>query len=137
MPNGGVQPIGDAAVVGAGAAGRGIALSLALGGFEVVLVDSSQEKLRRAVDDILIALRTLEDRGMSGRWRQPCEREYFDRQPCEHILPRTSFDDAMKQVGFAVEALPEDLELKRGVLAELERHCRLEPSLRAPPRPLK
>ena len=52
MPNGGIQPIGDAAVVGAGMEGLGITLSLALGGFEVVLVDSSQEKSRSVVDDI-------------------------------------------------------------------------------------
>ena len=29
----------------------------------------------------------------------------------------------MDQVGFAVEAVTEDLALKRGVLAELDRHC--------------
>ena len=46
MPNGGVQPIGDAAVVGAGDDGKWIALALALGGFKVVLVESSREKLR-------------------------------------------------------------------------------------------
>ena len=115
MPNGGVQPIGDAAVVGAGAAGRGIALCLALGGFEVVLVDSSREKLQRAVDDIRKMLSVAEDRGMV--------REGGAKYACEHILPRPSFDDAMRDVGFAVEALSEDPELKRSVLAELDRHC--------------
>ena len=53
MPNGGIQPISDAAVVGAGPVGRGIALSLALGGFKVVLVDSSQETFRLAVDPVV------------------------------------------------------------------------------------
>lgn len=52
MPNGGIQPIGDVSVVGAGVEGLGITLSLALGGFEVVLVDSSHEKPRSVVDDI-------------------------------------------------------------------------------------
>ena len=115
MLNGGVQPIGDAAVVGAGAAGRGIALSLALGGFEVVLVDSSHEKLQRAVDDIRRMLDLAEDRGIVI--------EGATKYACEHILPRPSFDDAMHDVGFAVEALSENLELKRSVLAELDRHC--------------
>ena len=115
MPNGGIQPIGDAAVVGAGVEGLGITLSLALGGFEVVLVDSSPEKSRSVVDDIRTMLRVLEERGMmDGR---PAQFAY------ERVTLRPSIDDTMCQVGFAVEALPEDFEIKRRVLAELDCHC--------------
>ena len=81
MPNGGVQPIGDAAVVGAGAAGRGIALSLALGVFEVVLVDSSHEKLRRAVEDIRRMLDLAEDPPRQIRGDQVGERAVANT-PC-------------------------------------------------------
>ena len=60
MPNGGVQPVGDAAVVGVGDEGQWIALSIALGGFRVVIVDSSRENLCRAHDDIRNAIGNLE-----------------------------------------------------------------------------
>ena len=115
MPNGGVQPVGDAAVVGVGDEGRWIALSLALGGFAVVLVEQSHGNLRGALDDIDNALGNLEQQGMVDR--PTAER---DRQ---HLVPGTSVAGAMDEVGFAVEAVADDLELKRSVLAELDCHC--------------
>ncbi len=115
MPNGGIQPVGDAAVVGVGDTAQGIALSLALGGFRVVLVESSRGKLRRAVDDVGNALGRFERQGMVDRWTA-------DRA-LQHLVPSTSVAGAMGEVGFAVEAMADDIELKRGVLAELDRHC--------------
>ena len=115
MPNGGVQPIGDAAVVGAGTTGQGIALSLALGGFVVFFADTSPEKLSHALDDIGGSLGTLLERANVD--------ESAARIALEHIRPTGTIGRAMNQVGFAVEAVPEDLALKRNVLAELDRHC--------------
>ena len=117
MPNGGIQPIGDAAVVGVANEGKWIALALALGGFKVVFVESSREILWRALDDVRNALDDLK------------EREMVDRQTAEHALqhlvpvPSPSVARAMGQVGFAVESMADDLELKRRVLAELDVHC--------------
>ena len=115
MPNGDVQPIGDAAVVGARYEGQWIALSLALGGFRVVHVDSSRENLCRALDDVGHALRKLERQGTVDRLTVERARK--------HLVSSTSIAGAMDEVGFAVEAVSDDLELKRGVLAELDRHC--------------
>ena len=115
MPNGGVQPVGDAAVVGVGDEGRWIALSLALGGFKVVLVGSSHESLCSALDDVRNALVNLEQQGMVDR--RTAERARQD------LVPSTSVAGDMDGVGFAVEAVADDLELKRSVLAELDRHC--------------
>ncbi len=115
MPNGGVQPVGDAAVVGVGDEGRWIALSLALGGFRVVLVESSRENIRSALDDVRNALGNLEQQGMVDRWTIERARQ--------HLVPSTSVAGAMADVGFAVEVVADDLELKCGVLAELDRHC--------------
>ena len=115
MPNGGVQPVGDAAVVGVEDEGRWIVLSLALGGFKVVLVVSSQENLRRALDDVRNVLGNLEQEGTVDRWTAELARQ--------HLVPSTSVAGAMDEVGFAVEAVADDLELKRSVLAELDRHC--------------
>ena len=115
MPNGGVQPVGDAVVVGAGDEGRWIALSLALGGFRVVLVGSSHENMCSALDDVRNVLGNLEQQGIVDRWTAERARQ--------HLVPSVSVAGAMDEVGFAVEAVADDLELKRRVLAELDRHC--------------
>ena len=115
MPNGGIQPVGDAAVVGVGDTAQGIALSLALGGFRVVLVDSSRENLCRSLDDVRNALGNLEQQGVVDR--STAERAL------QHLVPSTSIACAMGEVGFAVEAMADDLELKRRALAKLDRHC--------------
>ena len=115
MPNGGVQPVGDAAVVGVGDEGHWIALALALGGFGVVLVDSSRQNLCRALDDIRNELGRLERQGIVDRLTA-------DRA-LQHLVPSKSVVGAMGEVGFAVEATAGDLEDRRGALAELDRHC--------------
>ena len=115
MPNGGIQPIGDAAVVGMANGGQWIALSLVLGGFKVVLVDSSRENLCRALDDVHETLGDLEEQGMVDRLTA--------ERALRHLVPSKSIAGAMDEVGFAVEAVADDLELKRGVLADLDRHC--------------
>ncbi len=108
--------MGDAAVVGVGDEGQWIALSLALGGFRVVLVESSREYLCRALDDVRSALGILEvEEGIVDRWTAEHARQ--------HLVPGTAVADAMGEVGFAVEAMADDLELKRRVMAELDRHC--------------
>ena len=107
--------MGDAAVVGAGYEGQWIALSLALGGFRVVFVESSRENLCGALDDVRNALGNLEQQGTVDRWTAERARQ--------HLVPSTSVAGAMAEVGFAVEAASDDLKLKRRVLAELDRHC--------------
>ncbi|MDD9994263.1 MAG: hypothetical protein OXS35_00745 [Dehalococcoidia bacterium] len=47
---------------------QGIALALALGGFKVVLVDSSRDKLRREVDDVSNALMRSAALNSRERW---------------------------------------------------------------------
>ena len=115
MPNGGIQPIGDAAVVGVANEGKWIALALALGGFKVVLVDSSIKNLSRALENIANALGDLEEQGTVNRLAAERTRR--------HLLPSTFISGAIDQVGFAVESMADDLELKRRVLAELDIHC--------------
>ncbi len=46
-----------------------------------------------------------------------------DRMALEFIRTSMSIGEKMRQVGFAIEAVPEDLELKRRILADLDRHC--------------
>ena len=102
-------------MVGVGDEGQWIALSLLLGGFRVILIDSSRENLCRALDDVRSALGNLEQQGLADRWTAERARQ--------HLVPGTAVADAMGEVGFAVEAMADDLEVKRRVLAELNRHC--------------
>ena len=77
--------------------------------------ESSRERLRRAVDGARNALAILEEQGMvDGRTAERARQD---------LVPGTSVAGAMDKIGFAVEAGADDLELKRRVLAELDRHC--------------
>lgn len=115
MPNGGVQPIGDAGVVGAGVTGHSIALALALAGFPVVLVDSSRSNLQGAMEKIRAVTDELETSGAVHL--------SVAKAALELVRTSLSIGEKMRQVGFAVEAVPDDLALKRRVLADLDRHC--------------
>ncbi len=75
---------------------QGIALALALGGFKVVLVDSSRDKLRQAVEDVGNALGSLERQEMVDR--SATERAW------KHQVPWASVAGAMVEVRFAEEA---------------------------------
>ena len=68
-----------------------------------------------ALNDVRDELCNLEQKGMVDRGTAEPARQ--------HLVPGTSIAGAMGEVGFAVEAVADDLELKRRVLAELDRHC--------------
>jgi enoyl-CoA hydratase / 3-hydroxyacyl-CoA dehydrogenase len=103
------------AVVGAGNMGSGIAQKIASEGFDVFLVDLDDEKVARGIAGIE---RTLKD---------GVERKLFTPGRVGEILarirPTTRFDD-LGNVDLAVEAVFEDIEVKRDVFARLERACR-------------
>lgn len=97
-------------VVGTGTMGTGIAQVAALGGFETVLHDADPEMLEAA------ALKLGDDlaKGTSrGRWSKP---------EAEAALRRIDYADALEGLAgcdLAIEAVPEDLELKRSLFARL------------------
>ena len=103
------------AVVGAGNMGSGIAQKLASEGFDVLLVDLDNEKVSRGIAGIQ---RTLED---------GIERTLFTPESVKAILsrirPTTRFED-LANVDLVVEAVFEDMDVKRDVFARLERACR-------------
>src|SRR4051812_20709934 len=103
------------AVVGAGNMGSGIAQKMAGEGFDVILVDVDEEKVSRGLRGIV---KTLE---------HGVERKLFTAEQVTGILSRirgtTRFDD-LKDADLVVEAVFEDLGVKREVFARLERSCR-------------
>jgi len=101
-------------VVGAGTMGNGIAHSLALGGFDVVLIDSSSEALGRAIERIERNLRQgVERNKLTGEAAHAAQRR---------ITGAESFA-AAAGAQFAIEAVPEELALKHSVMRELAAAC--------------
>jgi 3-hydroxybutyryl-CoA dehydrogenase len=102
------------AVIGAGLMGAEIALVQARAGLEVSLIDVGETQLAAA----MARLRALMEKGVS--------RGFFTADSIEptlaRITTRTSYD-AVEKVSFVTEAVFESLEVKRGVLKELDRAC--------------
>ena len=102
-------------VVGAGLMGHGIALSFAVGGYEVSLTDTTEEKLSQAMENVTVTLDVLLAEGL-------IDEATADAVP-GRIRATTSLVVAMADVDFVVEAVFEDLDLKRRVFGELDRYC--------------
>lgn len=96
-------------VTGAGQMGAGIAQVFAQSGFRVVLHDVAQVALDLAVSGIEKSLRKLAEKGLVKD----------DPAAVRARLTTTTQLDALHECGFAIEAVPEDLTLKRTVFAAL------------------
>ncbi|HEX2742037.1 MAG TPA: 3-hydroxyacyl-CoA dehydrogenase NAD-binding domain-containing protein [Rubrobacter sp.] len=101
----------DIAVVGAGTMGAGIAESVALAGMSVTMLDVGEEALERGRHTIE---RDLERRVKKERLSEEESRDVLDR-----ISTTTSVGD-LSGVSLVVEAVVEDMEVKRKVFADLE-----------------
>lgn len=102
-------------VIGAGLMGHGIALQFALGGYEVILNDLSEENLQRARDNIASTLQLLQEMGL-------VDEESAAAAP-NRLQTSTSLEESAADVDFVIEAVFEDLPLKRRVFAELDRYA--------------
>ncbi len=103
-------------VVGAGLMGRGIAYASAVGGFRTSLFDVSEKALDKALATVQRDLEEGVNRGkvMADEARAAQER----------LLPATDLKAAAAEADFVIEAVPERLELKLGIFAELDETCR-------------
>jgi 3-hydroxybutyryl-CoA dehydrogenase len=100
------------AVVGAGSMGAQIAQQAALHGVEVSLTDKSVEQLRKARES---NQGHLARRVEKGRLSHEIAREALNR-----VRMTTDLAGAAGDADFVIEAVFEDLELKRAVFAELD-----------------
>lgn len=105
-----VRPIDSAAVIGSGTMGGGIAMCFANAGIPVHLLDLDQAALDRG----LAAVRRNYDASV-GRAR--ISQEEMD-QRLSRILPTTRCEDIIS-ADMVVEAVFEDLDLKRAIFQEL------------------
>jgi 3-hydroxybutyryl-CoA dehydrogenase len=105
--------IQNVAVLGAGIMGRGIAYVAALGGYNTVLQDTSREQLEKSTNDVSAIL----EKGVAmGR--------VVDSEAVEarrRLRTVTSLDDAARQADLVIEAVPERMELKIEIFAQLDR----------------
>ncbi|PXF31399.1 3-hydroxyacyl-CoA dehydrogenase [Pokkaliibacter plantistimulans] len=102
------------AVIGAGAMGAGIAQVAASYGHQVKLFDKAEGAASRAIDSIGAGLGKLVSRGK------------LDHSEAEAILSRLQPIEELSQLadaGLVVEAIIENLDIKRSLFAELEQLC--------------
>jgi len=101
-------------VIGGGVMGSGIAQALALGGCKVTVRDLNEQLIEKARD-------TVRD----GRYglNRGVERGKTTREEADAALARLSFTtslDDLKDLDLIIEAVPEDLDLKKKVFSELD-----------------
>lgn len=100
------------AVLGAGTMGHGIAQVSAMAGHDVVLRDVEQEILEAGRSAIEENLKGAVDRELITA----DERD----ETLERISQTTDLSEAVTDAGLVIEAVPEDLDLKQSVFADVE-----------------
>jgi enoyl-CoA hydratase/3-hydroxyacyl-CoA dehydrogenase len=106
------EEIRRVAVVGTGLMGHGIAQTFAQKGYNVNLLSRSGNSLEKAVKEIKWSLEKFVEKGS------------ISRDEAEAVLSRvtqtTSYVEALKDVDLAVEAVSENLELKKQVFSRID-----------------
>ncbi len=101
------------AVLGAGLMGHGIAqVAAQVAGYEVNLVDVEQKYLEKGMQAIKWSLDRFVKKGQ------------LRREDAENVLkrihPTTSYEDACSDVELVIEAVPEDVEIKKSVWKKVD-----------------
>lgn len=110
-----MQKIQNVAVIGAGIMGHGIAQVFANKGFSVNLYDLNQGLLDRALAEIAENLRTLVEMGMETRGNV--------KLTISRVIPVTNFEKAVADADLVIEAVTEDLEIKRDLYARIDQYA--------------
>jgi 3-hydroxybutyryl-CoA dehydrogenase len=98
------------AVIGAGLMGHGLAHVFALGGHDVTIYDAVEASLATVKDRISANLRDLCD----------------DPRAVERVRPTGDLADCVRDAGYVVEAVSENLPLKQKLFAQIETHVRAD-----------
>lgn len=106
------EEIKKAAVVGSGAMGHGITQLLAMNGYEVTMVDINDEILAKAKEKIKWSLSKF------------AEKKRIRQEDADAALARihttTSYEEAGKDADLAIEAAPENMDLKKTIFSKLD-----------------
>jgi 3-hydroxyacyl-CoA dehydrogenase len=104
-----MSDIGGAAVIGTGTMGPGMGAVLERAGIQVALYDVSDEALEKARAGVELARGVLERLGT-------------DQSGGGDIRFETDLQESLEGADFVLEAIPEKLELKQDVFADIEQH---------------
>jgi 3-hydroxyacyl-CoA dehydrogenase len=102
-----------AAVIGAGTMGHGIAELFAIAGYEVALVDVAEEYLKKALQNIEWSLKKFAEK---GQIKEDVQTILSRIKPVVNDVCR-----AVEGVEIMVEAVVEDIEVKKKVFSEADR----------------
>ncbi|RLG61852.1 3-hydroxyacyl-CoA dehydrogenase [Candidatus Geothermarchaeota archaeon] len=115
-----IEDIKSIGVIGAGVMGSGIAQVLARTGYHVVLVDISEELLKKALEKI--------EKGPFGLMRL-VEKGKLTEEEVKNIMERihpTININEVEDCDFIIEAVPENPELKKEIFKKLDSICKEE-----------
>ena len=105
--------IQNIAVLGAGLMGRGIAYVAALGGYNTVLQDTSREQLDKAANEIS----AIFEKGVAVG--KVADHDALEAR--RRLRTVTGLDEAARQADLVIEAVPERMDLKVEIFAQLDR----------------
>ena len=106
------------AVIGAGTMGNGIAHVFAQQGFQVHLVDLSEERLRKGLQTI--------EKNLERMVKKEVIESGVVAQTLANIKSFTEIAGAVGNSGLVIEAATEDANLKKQIFIELDSHCPAE-----------
>lgn len=113
-----LDDMGVIGVVGAGTMGHGIAQTCALAGYAVRLVDVDEKILEKAL--------TLIREGPFGLMKL-VEKSKLQLDQVDHVMGRikttTDYNEFCRDLDFAIDAVPEDPELKKKTFRLLDEKC--------------
>ena len=110
--------IQKAAVIGAGTMGNGIAQVLSNAGYKVAMMDVQQEFLDRGFESIKSSLAKMQEKGKVSAEQAA--------RIIENIDGRLDIKSAASDADLVIEAVPEELELKKDVFRQLDEICPAE-----------
>ncbi len=108
------EDIRTVGIMGGGVMGGGIGQTLALAGYKVIIRDLTDEILEKTRSTIIAGRYGLKGGVERGKLTQ----EQMD-QALAHLSYTTKVED-LRRVDLLIEAIPEELELKKKVFAELD-----------------
>ncbi len=103
------------AVIGSGTMGNGIAHTFAQNGYQVALIDISQQALEKALTTISKNLDRIVTKGIIT--------EADKLQTLKNITTYTIMAEGVKNVDLVVEAATENVEIKLSIFSELDKIC--------------
>ncbi|MFP8953234.1 3-hydroxyacyl-CoA dehydrogenase NAD-binding domain-containing protein [Natrialbaceae archaeon A-arb3/5] len=107
-----IEEINTIAVLGAGNMGHGIAEVAAMAGYEVTMRDINEEFVQDGYDQIEWSLDKLAEKDQLSQDEADAA--------LERVTPLVDMEAAVENADFVIEAVPEQMEIKKDVYEELE-----------------